>query len=205
MKLKVCGLSKISEVETCIEENVNYCGFILNYPKSHRFISFEIAKKLTSIKKNFTEFVGVLVNPSEDELKKFSELKVDYFQLYGNYNDLLLKEIKKKYKKKIISSLQIKKFDDVDNYKKIENNSDIILWDSSGFEESISWNYNWIKNVSIGAEKMIGGNITEDKIYDLKDLADIIDVSGALETNKVKDINKIKHFVKNIKEINNEY
>ena len=35
-------------------------------------------------------------------------------------------------------------------------------------------------------------------------LADIVDVSGALETNKVKDIDKIKKFVKEIKEINDE-
>ena len=46
---------------------------------------------------------------------------------------------------------------------------------------------------------MIGGNITIDKIQDLKGLADIIDVSGALETNKVKDINKIKKFTDEIK------
>ena len=36
---------------------------------------------------------------------------------------------------------------------------------------------------------MIAGNITKDKLSDLSKLADIVDVSGALETNKVKDIN----------------
>jgi phosphoribosylanthranilate isomerase len=51
---------------------------------------------------------------------------------------------------------------------------------------------------------MIAGDITIDKISYLSKFTDIIDVSGALETNKVKDINKITYFVKNIKEINNE-
>ena len=49
---------------------------------------------------------------------------------------------------------------------------------------------------------MIAGNITIDKIQDLKGLADTIDVSGALETNKVKDINKIKEFTNQINKIN---
>ena len=47
---------------------------------------------------------------------------------------------------------------------------------------------------------MIAGDITIDKIQELNDLADIIDVSGALETNKVKDINKIKKFTIKVKE-----
>ena len=48
------------------------------------------------------------------------------------------------------------------------------------------------KNIKIKGKKMIAGNITKDKLNDLSELADIVDVSGALETNKVKDISKIK-------------
>ena len=51
---------------------------------------------------------------------------------------------------------------------------------------------------------MIGGNITKDKLGELSKFADIIDVSGALETNKVKDIKKIKEFTMLVKKINNE-
>ena len=51
---------------------------------------------------------------------------------------------------------------------------------------------------------MIAGNITINKIHALKGLADTIDVSGALETNKVKDINKIKKFTNEIKKISHE-
>ena len=51
MKAKVCGLSNAEHVKTCVDLGVNYCGFILNYPKSHRFVKFEKAKELTSIKK----------------------------------------------------------------------------------------------------------------------------------------------------------
>ena len=49
MKVKICGLSTAEQVKTSISHGANFCGFILNYPKSHRFIQFEKAKELTNI------------------------------------------------------------------------------------------------------------------------------------------------------------
>jgi phosphoribosylanthranilate isomerase len=204
MKLKVCGLSNPIEIETCVSLNINYCGFILNFPKSHRHISFNKASELTKINKGKTKYVGVLVEPTIEQLNRFSELNFDYFQLYGNFHPDELMNIKEKFKKKIISSVQVKKKQDIDNYKIVESNSDIILWDSSGYEESLSWDFNWLKTVSTKIEKMVAGNITIDKIKNLVNLADTIDVSGALETNKVKDIKKIKEFTAEIKKVSYE-
>ena len=133
-----------------------------------------------------------MVNPTHEELTKFAKLNIDYYQLYGEFDDRNLAEIKNNYKKKIISTIQVKKVEDVNKFKRIESQSDIILWDSSGYEKSLDWNYEWIKKINVKAEKMIAGNFTADKLKKIKGLADIIDVSGALETNKVKDINKIK-------------
>ena len=59
-----------------------------------------------------------------------------------------------------------------------------------------------MKTVSTPVEKMVAGNITIEKLQNLVRIADIIDVSGALETNKVKDIVKIKNFIKETKKIN---
>ena len=199
MKLKICGLSNLLEVETCVANQVDYCGFILNYPKSHRFISLDKARYLTKIKKENSKYVGVLVKPTYEEMDKFSKLNLDYFQLYGDFKSEELVNIKKNFKKKIITSIQVKKKEDIYKYKLIEDCSDIILWDSSGYEESLSWDYNWVKTISVKIEKMVAGNITVDKIQELKGLADTIDVSGALETNKVKDINKIKKFITEVK------
>ena len=204
MKIKVCGLSKIEEVKTSVANGANYCGFILNYPKSHRFISLDKAKNLTEIYKENSNFVGVLVKPTEEELANFSKLNLDYFQLYGNFKSDELIKIKEKFKKKIITTIQVKTKEDVEKYRSIEKFSDIILWDSTGYEESLSWNYNWLKSISTKIEKMVAGNITIDKIKNLVNLADTIDVSGALETNKVKDIKKIKKFIVEIKKISNE-
>ena len=204
MKVKICGLTKAEHVKTCVEYGSDYCGFILNYSKSHRFIDFEKAKELTNIDKKSTKYVGVLVNPKNEELEKFSTLNVDYFQIYGNYSSEYIKNIKSKFGKKIIMTIQIKNEKDIFNYKKFENSADIILWDSSGLEQSLGWNYDWIKSVSGNVTKMIAGNINIDKLEKVFNLADIVDVSGALETNKVKDIYKIKEFLSKINKINNE-
>ena len=201
MKLKVCGLSRKKEIITCINHEVEFCGLILNYPKSHRHITFSRARELIKIKRKKTKFVGVLVNPTDKDLKKFSHLKLDYFQLYGKYDNSKLRLIKKKFKKKIISVIVVKKKRDVHNYKKIKDNSDIILWDSSGYEKSLTWNYDWIKHIRTKAKKMVAGNITINKLKHLKNYADIVDVSGALETRKKKDIKKIKEFVKQVRKL----
>ena len=201
MKLKVCGLSRKKEIITCINHEVEFCGLILNYPKSHRHITFSRARELIKIKRKKTKFVGVLVNPTDKDLKKFSHLKLDYFQLYGKYDNSKLRLIKNKFKKKIISVIVVKKKKDVQNYKKIKDNSDIILWDSSGYEKSLTWNYDWIKHIRTKAKKMVAGNITINKLKYLKNYADIVDVSGALETRKKKDIKKIKEFVKQVRKL----
>ena len=201
MKVKICGLSSVVDVKTCIDHGADYCGFILNYPKSHRFIQIDKAKELTSIEKKYTKYVGVLVSPKYQELEKFSKLNLDYFQLYGDYNEKLIYDIKSKFNKKIIVTIQVKKKEDVLNYKKFEKVADIILWDSSGFELSLDWNFDWIKSIETNVAKMIAGNINVDKLEKILNLADIIDVSGALETNKVKDITKIKNFLNNIKKL----
>ncbi|MDC0152742.1 phosphoribosylanthranilate isomerase [Candidatus Pelagibacter sp.] len=204
MKVKICGLSTTEQVQTSIKYGADFCGFILNYPKSHRFIEFEKAKELTKIEKEKTKYVAVLVNPNENELEKFSKLNIDYFQIYGNYNSNLISNIKSKFNKKIIVTIQVKNEKDVLNYKQFQDVADIILWDSSGLEYSLDWNFNWIHSVPNNITKMIAGNINIDKLKKILKLADIVDVSGSLETNKVKDIIKIKNFLNSLKKLNNE-
>ena len=204
MKVKICGLSTAEQVQTSIKYGADFCGFILNYPKSHRFIEFEKAKELIKIEKKNTKYVAVLVNPNENELEKFSKLNIDYFQIYGNYNSNLISNIKSKFNKKVITAIQVKNKKDVLNYKQFQDVADIILWDSSGLEYSLDWNFNWIHSVPNNITKMIAGNINIDKLKKILKLADIVDVSGALETNKVKDIIKIKNFLNSLKKLNNE-
>ena len=202
MQVKICGLTTAKQVKTCVSHDANFCGFILNYKKSQRFVDYQTAKQIMQTDKKNTLYVGVLVNPSEKEFEKFSNLNLDYFQIYGNYSKEQLNEIKTNYKKKIIMSLQIKDKQDVLKYKIYEKIANIILFDSSGLHQSLSWDYTWIQQVPSSIKKMLAGNIDIDMLESLKNITDIVDVSGALETDKVKDLNKIKNFLNKIKQIN---
>ena len=202
MRVKVCGLKTAEQVQVCIEHGANFCGFILNYKKSHRFIDYQTAYRLTNINKKKTAYVGVLVNPTTEEIQKFSNLNLDYFQIYGELKKEQIILIKSKYNKKIIMSLQIKEKQDVLKYKLYKNIADIILFDSSGLHESLSWNFNWMDQIPSSVIKMIAGNINIDMLENLNEIADIVDVSGALETDKVKDLIKIKKCLEKIKKIN---
>ena len=142
------------------------------------------------------------MSPTDEELKAFSNLNLDYFQIYGDFNRDQIAEIRSRYKKKIIMALQIKEEENIFKYKTYEKVADIILFDSSGLHQSLSWNYNWIKVVPSSITRMLAGNINIDILENLKEITDIVDVSGALETNKVKDIVKIKKFLNKINKIN---
>ena len=115
------------------------------------------------------------------------------------------KIIKKKYNVKIITALTIKNKNDVEKYKKFESISEIILFDSKGYEKSVGFDHQLLNNVSTKVNKMLAGNIRyDDKLDKYSKITDIIDISGSLETSGEKDISKIKIFLENISKIKNE-
>ena len=140
-----------------------------------------------------------MVNPNNEILEKIKNLKFDYYQLY-NVNPETTKLIKEKYKIKIISALTINNKDDVDQYKKYETISDIILFDGKGYEKSIGFNHELLQSVPNNISKMIAGNIKIEDISNFKNSKDyILDLSGALEKEKgVKDINKIDKLLNSV-------
>ena len=89
-------------------------------------------------------------------------------------------------------------------YEKYSNISDIILFDGKGYEKSIGFNHNLLKKINNDKIiKMLAGNIKfNDKLNKFKNIADIVDLSGSLETNGEKDILKIDVFLKKINNIN---
>ena len=202
--VKICGVSDIKTLNYIIEHSYppQFVGFITNYKKSNRFVEFEKLKELLNVNKKGINFVSVLVNPDEEILEKIKNLKFDYYQLY-DVDPKNTKLIKEKYNIKIISALTINHKDDVDEYKKYENISDIILFDGKGYEKSIGFDHALLDNVQSRISKMIAGNIKIEDIYNFKNGNNyILDISGALEKEKgVKDINKIDKFLNSVHNI----
>ena len=206
MKLKICGISdsKTLEYLTSHPYPPEYIGFIVNYPKSKRFVEFNKLKKLLEYEKNNSKYVAVLVNPDEDILEKIKDLPFDFYQIY-DCSSYKIKSIKKKYKKKIIVAITVKNQNDVVKFMEYNEDADIILFDSKGYEKSLSFDHQLIKNLKIDKKLMLAGNIQiEDNLQNYKELADIIDISGGLETSGLKDPLKINIFLNKIKRINDE-
>ena len=99
MDAKICGIKDTKILNYIVNHNhpPKFIGFITNYPKSKRYIPYKRLKKLISIDKKKTNFVSVLVNPSDEVLEKIKDLNFDYYQLY-DVNPEKTKIIKEKLK-----------------------------------------------------------------------------------------------------------
>ena len=191
--LKICGVSDPETLNYILNHNhkPTMIGFITNYKKSKRFVEFEKLKDLINLDKKQVNFVSVLVNPNDEILEKIKDLNFDYYQLY-DVSPERTKEIKLKFQTKIITALTISNKYDVIKYKDYTKISDVILFDSKGYDKSESFDHGLLDDVPTELNKMIAGNIQIDDIPNLKNKDFIIDLSGALEDqNGKKDINKI--------------
>jgi len=204
MKAKICGIKDENTLRFLINHSYppKFIGFICNFPKSKRFVEIDKLKYLTNINKKNTKFVAVLVNPSEKILEEIKNFNFDFYQLYDVSADRT-KLIKITYKKKIITALTIKDKSDVDKYKDYLNISDIFLFDGKGYEKSIGFQHSLLEDLPNNIEKMIAGDIKYDgELQNFQKIADIIDLSGSLETGDEKDLKKIDVFLNNLKKIN---
>tara|TARA_B100000963_G_scaffold349684_1_gene359024 strand:- start:315 stop:938 length:624 start_codon:yes stop_codon:yes gene_type:complete len=193
--LKICGISDPITLNYILNHNnrpaLTMIGFITNYEKSQRFVKYDKLKDLINVDKKQVKFISVLVSPTDETLEKIKELNFDYYQLY-DVSPERTKEIKLRYKKKIITAITVSNKDDVIRYKDFSNISDIVLFDSKGYHKSKSFDHSLLDSVPNELNKMIAGNIQIDDIPNFRNKSFIIDLSGALEDkNGKKDIGKI--------------
>ncbi len=206
LKSKICGVSDSATLRYIVNHNYppKFVGFITNYPKSRRFVPLEKLKELLKIDKKNSNYVSILVDPDDKILEQIKDLPFDYYQLY-NCTPVKTETIKKKYNIKIITALTVENIDHINNYKLYKDIADIYLFDGKGYEKSVSFDHSLIENINFDKEVMIAGNIQiNENLENLKKIADIIDISGGLETSGLKDISKIEIFLNKIKNLNYE-
>ena len=206
LKSKICGVSDSATLKYIVNHNYppKFVGFITNYPKSKRFVPLEKLKELLKIDKKNSNYVSILVDPDDQILEQIKDLPFDYYQLY-NCTPVKTETIKKKYNIKIITALTVENIDHINNYKLYKDIADIYLFDGKGYEKSVSFDHSLIENINFDKEVMIAGNIQiNENLENLKKIADIIDISGGLETSGLKDISKIEIFLNKINNLNYE-
>ena len=200
LQYKICGISDPKTLKYIVNHPnaPAFVGFIVNYKKSKRFINSKKLIELLKVEKKSTSYVAVLVKPTKDDLEKIKNLNFEYYQIYDRTpNEIEI--IKKKYNIKIIVALTIKNKNDVNKFKDYSNIADIILFDGKGYGKSLSFDHSLLKNIPKNVKKMIAGDIqANDDLEKFKKIADIIDISGGLETAGIKDISKIDIFLNKI-------
>ena len=199
---KICGVKDPQILDYIINHNYppRMIGFICNWPKSKRFVNHEDLKQLLYVDKKQSKFVAVLVNPNNDILEKIKDLPFDYYQIY-DCEPNQIKKIKDKYKIKIISVITVSSKKDVEKYKKYEDLSELILFDSKGYHQSIAFDHTHLENIETKLPVMIAGDIKIEDLKNFKNKNFYIDISGGLETEGVKDINKIDKFLNSVHNI----
>jgi phosphoribosylanthranilate isomerase len=202
MIIKICGLNPIRDVQLCIDFKVDYLGFVF-YEKSPRNINLTDIKILSRYNKKNSSFVAVMVNPSDEFIKKNILGNFDFIQLHGSENKDRVADIKN-MGLKVIKTIKVKEEQDIDKYKEFDN-ADIILFDTPSMEKSLEFPKSLITKLPFGAKYALAGSISEKNLEYISKLGvNFFDLSSSLESQLgFKDHLKIKNFIKKINEIKN--
>ena len=199
MEIKICGINSKNIIQTIIQNvGCQYFGFVF-YPLSPRNLSIEESKKLISIVPDYIKKVAVLVKPENSFVEKIKD-QFDYLQVYET-SPSESKTIKLISNKKIIQAIKIKKREDINSYKQYVGVADEFLFDSSGMEESFSFNWDYLKNIEIEGWFLAGG-ININNLKEASKISQKIDISSGLEDNPgKKSIQKISDFLLKVRKL----
>ena len=199
MKIKICGIKTENAAQAVENYGADFIGCIF-YKKSRRYIEPEVAaqilKPLTRVKK-----VGVFVDENVSIVNEISELlKLDYVQLHGNENPDYAAQIHKP----IIKAYRFGEnfnVDDANNFP-----CEFILIDSfvkgqvGGTGQTFNWENSAEKISRITKPIFIAGGISQENFRDAARIFKpyALDVSGSLEVDGEKSVEKIKSFMDSV-------
>lgn len=189
VKIKICGLRREKDIEFINELKPDYAGFILT-DGFRRSITISQAKRLKALLDENINAVGVFVN---DDIEKINTLirdkVIDIVQLHGTETP----EYCEKINAPVIKYFNPDSFDKTEKYE-----TDFFLFDSGTGSGKV---FEWDKIPETEKPFFLAGGINKENIK--KAITDIrpycIDLSSAVETNGVKDYNKIKEIMECIK------
>ena len=194
MKIKLCGIRTVNDVQLINEAQPDFCGFIVEFPKSFRSVSESELRNLAAQVSPEINKVGVFVNAPQDlVIRLLQENVIDLAQLHGQEDNVYIEEIKSKTGKQVIKAFSIKTKEDVQ--KALESPADYILLDQGG--GGTGQTFDWSLIPPINRPWFLAGGLNTDNLHTaIEDLHPWgIDLSSSLETNKKKDPAKIKRIM----------
>lgn len=202
MKIKACGLFREEDINYANELKPDYIGFV--FAESKRKVGVEKAYNLKKKLDKEIKSVGVFVNDNLDFILNLIKDKIiDIVQLHGNEDNDFLDNLKTKTSAKIIKFIPVENADSILNSLNIE--SDFILLDNlkGGAGKTFNWNYlkeafelnNNLKKI-FNEKYFLAGGLNKENISEaLKFNPYCVDLSGGLETDGVKDYEKMKYII----------
>lgn len=192
-KIKLCGLTRLCDIQNSNELNPEYIGFVFA-PKSRRYITPEKAAELKKQLNSDISAVGVFVNEKcETVAELLNSGIIDIAQLHGSEDEDYINKLRKFSKKTIIKAFRIDSECDIINAQACS--ADYVLLDSGNGGTGTVFDWDLIR--SIKREYFLAGGLGVDNVKNavgtLKPYA--VDVSSGIETDGFKDKNKMAAFV----------
>ncbi len=198
IKIKLCGMFRDEDIQYANEAAPDYIGFILNYPKSHRNISLDTAKRLKSGLSDKIKAVGVFVDaPLEYVLEALRRGITDMVQLHGNEDEDYIRALKKAAGRvEVIKAVKVRSAEDIR-----DTCADFLLLDN-GKGTGQRFDHTLIDRERITKPFFLAGGITPENIAEAAALSPYaVDMSGGIETDGVKDKEKMLAAVNIIRNI----
>ena len=196
-KIKICGLTRFSDIEAANIFRPDYVGFVFA-PKSSRCLGFERAKELKERLSPQIRAVGVFVDETVETVADLLNGNlIDIAQLHGHEDETFLAQLRKHTDKPIIKAFRIHSADDAAAAQL--SSADYILLDSgAGSGKVFDWEVlRHIRRPYFLAGGLTCGNVRE-AVRRLHPFA--ADVSSGVETDGLKDKTKIAAFINAVRE-----
>lgn len=201
VKVKICGLMEKQHVETAVNSGVDFIGFV--FAPSSRRVTKEHAHFLARNVPGHVKKVGVFVNENIESILEIAHfVPLDVIQLHGEESPDLLKQLQNF---EIIKAISVYTAEDIEKAQNYEL-ADYFLFDAPGtdYQGGSGNKFDWtlLENNGINRQKTIlAGGLDAQNIETAIEIVQpfIVDVSSGVETDKMKDEEKIKQFIKNAK------
>lgn len=195
-KIKLCGLSRPCDIEAANRLKPEYIGFVF-LPKSKRYVDYEKARELKSLLSPEIKAVGVFVDESPQRAAELlNDGTIDIAQLHGGEDEDYIGLLRNLTDKPIIKAFRIQSEDDI--LRAEESSADYILLDS-GMGTGTVFNWDLIQNIK--RPYFLAGGLDCDNVGEavgrLRPYA--VDVSSGIETNGLKDNQKMAAFVAKVR------
>ena len=191
--IKLCGLKRNIDIEWANELKPDYIGFVFA-KKSKRYVDRETARLLRAELDPSIKAVGVFVNEDLNEVAGLlNDGIIDVAQLHGSEDETYIEALRRLTDKTIFKAFRIDTKEDVKRAN--ESGADLVLVDSGNGGTGTVFDWDLLKEMK--RRFLLAGGLNTENIAEAIDTVKPygVDVSSGIETDGVKDKEKMKDFV----------